>query len=221
MLNTNLATRPFYNETAVRVWLAAAALVVIAATVFNVWQWLGYVRSDAALAAQATADEAKAGELRRNAGRLRSSVDAKLIQAVASDAQQANDLIGRRTFSWTDLFNRFELTIPAGVRITSVRQRLDKDRGSVLTVTVIARSVADVNAFLDNLESDGGFADLIAHDETMTDDGELEAVIETVYRPAPGAAPSLRAGARRRGAPGGAKTKTETSAPDAPKGAAR
>jgi Tfp pilus assembly protein PilN len=186
MLNTNLATRPFYNQTAVRVWLAAAALVVIVATVFNVWEWFSYVRSDAALEAQAAADEAKAAELRQNAVRLRSSVDANQIQAIASDALQANDLIDRRIFSWTDLFNRFEVTIPAGVRITSVRHRVDKDRGSVLTVAVLARGVGDINAFLDSLENDGGFADLIAHDETMTDDGDIEAVIETVYRPAPG-----------------------------------
>ena len=121
MLKTNLATRPFYNESAVRVWLAAAALVVTVATVFNVWQWFGYVRSDAALAAQASADEAKAAELRRSAARSRSSVDANQMQAIAADAQQANNLIGRRTFSWTELFNRFEVTIPANVRITSVR----------------------------------------------------------------------------------------------------
>ena len=183
MLRTNLATKPFYNQTAVRVWLAAAALVVIAATVFNVWQWFEYVRSDAVLAAQASADEVKAAELRRSAARFRSSVDTNQIQAITADAQQANDLIGRRTFSWTELFNRFELTIPADVRITSVRQRADKERGTVLTVSVLARDVKDVNSFLDGLENTGAFTELIAHDETLTDEGELEAILEAVYRP--------------------------------------
>jgi Tfp pilus assembly protein PilN len=197
MLRTNLATRPFYNETAVRVWLAIAALLVIAATIFNVWRWLGHVRSDAALATQAAADESRAAEQRRSASRLRSSVDPSQFQAIAADADQANDLIGRRTFSWTELFNRFEGTIPADVRITSVRQRTDRERGSVLTVTVLARDVSEINKFLDTLENTGAFAELIAHDETLNDSGELEAVLETLYRPSSAAPSTATSGAVR------------------------
>jgi Tfp pilus assembly protein PilN len=182
MITTNLATRPFYNESAVRLWLALAALLVLCATIFNVAQWAGYSRSDAALAAQASADEARARELRGNAGRLRGRVESRQIQAIAADAQQANDLIRRRTFSWTDLFNRFEATIPPDVRITSVRQRVDKAGASILTIAVLARDVTEVNQFIDNLENEGAFVDPLAHNETINENGELEAVLETVYR---------------------------------------
>jgi Tfp pilus assembly protein PilN len=192
MITTNLATRPFYNESAVRLWLGLAALLVICATIFNLAQWAGYSRSDAALAAQASADEARAREVRGNAARLRGRVESRQIQAIAADAQQANDLITRRTFSWTDLFNRFEATIPPDVRITSVRQRIDKAGASILTIAVLARDVTEVNQFIDNLENEGAFVDPLAHYETLNEDGELEAVLETVYRP--GAAPPSAAG---------------------------
>ena len=49
--------------------------------------------------------------LRANAARLRSSVDVAQIDAASVDARQANDLIDRRTFSWTELFNQFEATL--------------------------------------------------------------------------------------------------------------
>jgi Tfp pilus assembly protein PilN len=183
MLRNNLATRPFYNESAVRFWLALVALIVAAATIFNVVQWTRYAQSDTDLAAKATADESAARNLRASASRLRSTVDPKQVQAIAADADQANSLIARRTFSWTALFNQFEATIPADVRITSVRQRVDRGRGAVLTISVQARGVDDVNAFIDNLEKTGAFTELLAQDEAMNETGEVEAVLEALYRP--------------------------------------
>ena len=38
MLRTNLSTRPFYNERAVHVCLALSAILVVALTVFNLWE---------------------------------------------------------------------------------------------------------------------------------------------------------------------------------------
>jgi Tfp pilus assembly protein PilN len=186
MLDTNLATRPFYNETAVRFWLGLILAVVLAATVYNAYEWVRFSKSDTQRAAQASEDEARAAELRASAARLRATVDADKIRMTAADASQANDLIGRRTFSWTELFNQFEATIPADVRITSVRQRIDRERGSVLTIIVHAKNVDEVNSFIDKLEATGVFRELLAQDEAMGDNREIEAVLEAVYRPAPG-----------------------------------
>ena len=133
MIRGNLATRPFYNERAVHLWLLVAALVVVAATLFNVVQMLRYSRSDTELARQAANDEARATELRAEAARLRATVDAKQIERASLEARQANELIDRRTFSWTALLNEFEATLPPDVRITSFRPRIDPKRGNVVT----------------------------------------------------------------------------------------
>ncbi len=158
MIRTNLSTRPFYNEGAVRSWLAILAIVAVAATVFNVSRVLRYSRSDTELATQASRDEARAAELRATAAKLRASVDTKQVDAASVEARQANDLIDRRTFSWTELFNRLETTLPPEVRITSVRPSLDRDRRIMLTITVLARGVDDVNEFMEKLEATGAFA---------------------------------------------------------------
>src|SRR5690349_7347068 len=121
MIRTNLSTRPFYNEGAVRLWLLVLGLIVALATVFNVSQLLRYSRSDTEQAMQASRDEARAAELRAAAAKLRASVDTRQIQAAFAEAREANDLIDRRTFSWTELLNQFEATLPDQVRITSVR----------------------------------------------------------------------------------------------------
>jgi Tfp pilus assembly protein PilN len=192
VIDTNLATRPFYNERAVRLWLMVAALAVGAATVFNVSRVLYYSRSDTTLASAAARDEQRVVELRRAAADLRGSVDPRQVDAASSEARRANELIDRRTFSWTALFNQFEATLPPDVRITSVRPRIGP-RGVVLTVTVLARGVPDVDAFMENLEATGAFAELLARDERVLESGQLEAALETVYVPAAAPAPATGA----------------------------
>ena len=45
-------------------------------------------------------------------------------------------IIEQRAFSWTDLFNRFEETLPADVRIVAVQPQIDKDERMLVAVTV-------------------------------------------------------------------------------------
>jgi Tfp pilus assembly protein PilN len=185
VIRSNLSTRPFYNDGTVRTWLAVLGAVVLAATVFNVVRVAQYSGSNTELAMQASADERRAGELRAAAARLRGSVDARQIEAASVEARQANALIDRRTFSWTELFNRFETTLPRDVRITAVRPIVDKDHRVVLTVTVLARAVDEVNQFMENLEATGAFSNLLSRQERMNEDEQIESVLETVYSPRP------------------------------------
>jgi Tfp pilus assembly protein PilN len=199
VIKSNLATRPFYNEPAVRLWLFAAAVVVGAATVFNISQMLRYSRSDTELARQAANDEARAAELRAEAARLRSTVDARQIERASLEAQRANELIDRRTFSWTALWNELEATLPQNVRITSFRPRLEPKRGNVVTISLIARSVDDVQQFMENLEKTGAFPEIFPPSERTNEDGQLETVIEAVYTPRakPSVAPAAQGAPER------------------------
>jgi len=182
VITTNLSTRPFYNERVVRLALLLVALIVVALSVFNVNRVIHYSRSETALGQQATDDERRAADLRAQARRLRASVDPKQIELVALEARKANDLIDRRTFSWTELFNRFETTLPDEVRITSVRPKVDSKTGTTLTISVIARSVDDVNQFMSNLEKTGAFHMVGSRfDEHVNEQGQLEAVFEMKY----------------------------------------
>jgi Tfp pilus assembly protein PilN len=183
VIRTNLSTRPFYNERSVQTLLVIVAVLVVAATSFNVSRVVGYSRSDTRLATQASRDEARAADLRKQAARLRASVDPKQVDFASTDARQANDLIDRRTFSWTELFNQFETTLPDEVRITSVKPRSDRTHGTILLITVVARGVDDVSSFMANLEATGAFANLRPAEEHINERGELESVLETAYTP--------------------------------------
>jgi len=198
VIHTNLSTKPFYNERRVQTLLLIVAVLVVAATSFNVSRVVGYSRSDTRLATQASRDEARAADLRKQAAQLRASVDPKQVDFASADARQANDLIDRRTFSWTELFNQFERTLPDEVRITSVKPRADPVYGTVIRINVVARGVDDVSSFMANLEATGAFTNLRPAEEHINDRGELESALETAYAPAaarPAAAPPAK-GAR-------------------------
>jgi len=151
--------------------------------VFNISQVLRYSNSNTELVTRAANDEDRAAELRRNAQKLRASVDVAQVNAVSVDARQANDLIDRRTFSWTELFNRFERTLPDDVRITAVHPTVDKERRIVLLVNVLARGVDDVNQFMENLDETNAFFELRSREEQTNEEGQIESTLEMVYQP--------------------------------------
>jgi Tfp pilus assembly protein PilN len=185
VIKTNLSTRPFYNERAVHIALIVVAVVVAAATAFNVSRILRYSSSDTRLATEASRDEARAADLHQQAARLRASVDPRQVELASAGARHANDLIDRRTFSWTELLNRFETTLPDDVRITAVRPSVDREKGIILRVDVIARGVEDVQEFMENLDATGAFPDVRPPQDRPDDDG-LHATLEMGYVPAAG-----------------------------------
>ena len=183
MLRTNLATRPFYNERLVRVVLGLVSLLVLGLTAFNVVQVMRLTSRDAAVRAQADADEAEANRLRNEARVIRQTINRDQLAAVQAAAREANQLIDRRAFSWTDLFNRFEATLPGDVRIASVTPQLDQQGRLLVAVTVISRRVEELDGFIEALEKTGGFQEVLSRQEEAQEDGTLRSVIQGYYRP--------------------------------------
>jgi Tfp pilus assembly protein PilN len=197
MIRTNLSTRPFYNERVVSLWLVLFFVVAAAATIFNTTRVLQYSHSDTEQGTSASRDESRASELRRSAAKLRGTVDAKQIERASTQAREANDLIDRRTFSWTELFNVFEKTLPDDVRITAVRPNIDEGRFR-LRIAVVARGVEDVNQFINNLQKTGMFPQVgSAISEHFEEDGSLVTDLEVEYQP-----PTGRAAGRQRSGTG-------------------
>jgi type IV pilus assembly protein PilN len=183
VIRTNLATRPFYNERLINLWLLLLGAVVLLATIFNVTRVRSDSGSNTELASQATQNVTRTNEMRRTAGQLRATLDAKQIEAVSADAREANNLIDRRTFSWTALFNRLETTLPDDARITSVRPVVDRNHKITLQMTIVAKSVSDVDQFMSRLDETGAFKDLYSTEERPNEDGQIESVLSMVYTP--------------------------------------
>lgn len=185
MLRTNLASRPFYNERVVRAGLLLVALLTAAFTLFNVARIVSLRGRSAELNAQIAEANARFGELRANAQKIRQALNQQDVDAVQAAARQANQLIERRAFSWTGLFNQFEATLPASVRITAVQPQVDKDGRMVLAITAVSRRVEDLDTFIEQMEKSGAFASTLARAESVEEDGTVKTQLQGFYRGTP------------------------------------
>lgn len=181
MLRTNLATRPFYNERAVQLVLGLILVIVIAVTAFNVAELIRLSGSQRALGARAAESERDAARLRRDAATVRAQINTKELETVASAAREANGIIDQRAFSWSELFDQLEQTLPDDVRITAIDPTLTKEGQFIIQIVVQARRSEDVDQFIESLEKTGSFHDMITPIESTNDDGLLEAVIRGTY----------------------------------------
>jgi hypothetical protein len=192
-LRTNLATRPFYNERAVQAALVAVAVVVLTATVFNVWQLVSLTTRDRTLGAESAAADARAQTLRQQITPARSGLDSARLVEVAAAVREANAAIDARTFSWTAVLNWLETRLPSDVRIASITPRADTDGRFVLAFKIEGEGVEAIDRFLSALDGTGRFDELLVRQERETEDGTIEATIEGYYRATPAPAPAVPA----------------------------
>lgn len=188
ILRTNLATRPFYNTRAVRGILALLAVLVIAITLFDVIQDVRLSARERTLGARADQAEAEAERLRGQAAQIRAQIDPKDLASVSAEAREANAIIDRRAFSWTELLTQFEKTLPNDVRITAVQPRIEQNGDFVVSMIAQARRIEDLDAFMDALEKRGSFRDVRQKEEQTNDEGLIEAVVDATYVPQQGQA---------------------------------
>lgn len=203
MLRTNLSTRPFYNVRAVRAALGAVALVALILTLFNVYEILRLRAQNSDARSTIASNDAQARSLREQAAQVRRGIDQTRLAAVQVAATEANALIDRRTFSWTELLNQFQATLPADVRIAGVTPSMDNDGRRVVSITVFSRRIEDLEQFMDALDKTGQFSGVMSRADRPEEGGGLQSDVQAFYAPA--SAPAVRpapASEPGRGAPG-------------------
>jgi Tfp pilus assembly protein PilN len=206
----NLSTRPFYNERALHILLVLVAVLLVAVSVFNAAEVLRLSARQTALRSEVEAEEARARDVRQKATTLRAQLGQEELEQVLAAAKEANTLIDRRTFSWTQLFNHIEATLPADVMLTAVRPRAVEE-GFTVSLGVLGRSVDDIDAFIEKLEDTGAFTELLSQDEAPEDTGLIRATLIGRYQaasprgPAAGAPPAPDARRTSTGGTGGSR----------------
>lgn len=187
MLRTNLSTRPFYNERAVHAVAAVVAALVLAITVWQVARVVRLSRYKTELTSAIARDKAESDRRRQEAETIRKGMDQKELASVAAAAKEANQLIEQRTFSWTQLFNQLEATLPEDVMLTAVRPEF---KGGVTHVNmeIQGRGGDDIDAFWERLEKTGSFRDIEWSGLTVTEDGIHRVQMTAAYAPPPPAA---------------------------------
>jgi Tfp pilus assembly protein PilN len=197
MLRTNLSTRPFYNERAVRTMLAVLGFIAIGLTIFNAVEILRLERAGRDARQTVAQNAAQALDMREKAQVIRQGINQVQLETVRVTARDANALIDRRTFSWTALLNYFQATLPPDVRIAGVAPQIDSEGRMLVAISVFARRIDDLSEFEDALESTGAFTNVLSRTIGTEQDGTTRAELQGYYSGpvAPAAAASAPAGA--------------------------
>ena len=170
----NLATRPFYNDRAVHLVLAVLGLTVAAVLVFGATRLVELSRAHGALTLEAEAAEREAAAVSTQTAGLEREMPRDALASLVVAAEEVNRLIAQRLFSWTAFFNVIERTLPANVMLTAVRPDTDAE-GTSVDLAVIGRTVADIEEFIRRLEATGAFADVLARQGELNDEGMYRA----------------------------------------------
>ena len=195
MLDINLATRPFYNERVVHVvllLLGTGAFLLMALGGQSVYE---LSTSHAEVIRAAELAEAETGTIAQETLGLQENISDDELEALRLSAAEANRLIDQRVFSWTDLFNVIERTLPNRVMLTGLRPTGTSDN-LTLTIGVIGERITDIEQFIEQLEASQSVTNVLARQEQRTEDGMYSAqLIGEFSGSIPGA--NLRADDRR------------------------
>jgi hypothetical protein len=158
VLDLNLASRPFKNNTLLWTAYLLAFVLLGTFTVWNIMTWREHIEKLTQLQDTVQSIEGRIADLDRREARAEQGIKAYDLNALEIQAAKANEVIEWKAFSWTRLFNKMELIQPYDVRMTSIRPLFrGGDRRSILqaaasekrqSVAVAVEGTAkDFNAF--------------------------------------------------------------------------
>src|ERR1041385_6819107 len=185
-LDINLASQPY--EDARQFWMrwgtaaGAVALLTLALLVLDVTGWVAARRDRIAIAQKR--------DLIAERDRIRSEAEAFLNRpenrTTRDESQFLNQLIERKSFSWTRVLENLEKVMPPRVHLVAITPKLDEDNQLLLTMTVAGDSPDRAIELARRMEESRRFAqtNIIRESHTDTPTGDTEVFeIAAIYIP--------------------------------------
>ena len=167
------------------VMLALLSAGLVALIVISVWQAYGFVYYSS-LSAQIRGDARNAEVDSRALARRLADMESKLNRPEAtaklSEIGFLNDIIVRKTFSWTRMFATLEQVTPDGVHLVTLRPEFVPETGITLHIDVRGRSTSDITEFIERLQAAPVFDTVRVHSEIKAET-DLEVSMSVPYHP--------------------------------------
>ena len=156
----DLTTRPFPSYKTTNVLLTATLVLIVA---FSLWQVLGFLDYTERVAELRETEQ----EIRVDWDYLGGRVDNLQQQLTRPEAlaqmeqtRFLNQVVERKSFSWSRLLSVIEDVIPRGVYLTALEPQID-NRGRIrIEMDARGRTVADISTFIAGLEQTPVFKDV-------------------------------------------------------------
>jgi Tfp pilus assembly protein PilN len=182
----NLSTRPFKPYRAANFGLLILLLVLLAVSAQQVLSYQQY-SSLASISRQEEQDvRADTDHLSAEVQKLNDKMASGNATSKLSEVELLNQILIRKSFSWTRVFASLEKAMPENVRLLSLHPFLDEGGRIGLTMDIRGRSLADATEFLSTLERSDIFTEVQLAVQEKKDSGanatgEVEFSLSSYY----------------------------------------
>lgn len=185
----NFARRPFQDDR--RVYAAAGVLFLAGVLLLsaNLKVFGEYRRQVADTRAEVAALEARLARADEKARAAKSALASYKMSALAEESQGLAQIVAERRFSWTDLLNRLERTLPPDVGLAHLQPRFEKEGEAFLDLQLYAKTREAIVKTIAALSKDPAFGEVDLRSETSAEAGAAEPFqfqIGTRYEPGAG-----------------------------------
>ncbi|HEX5227841.1 MAG TPA: hypothetical protein VFW44_09030 [Bryobacteraceae bacterium] len=149
----NLASEPFRRDRPLVVGSAALAILLTLLLVYQVFTIVSERRQAADIRVALARETAQLQRVSAQQAKLNATLHRPENSEVLERSLFLNTLIERKGISWTKIFSDLGKTMPANVRLMTIRPFVNKDNKVTLDMTIGAMTPVGVIDFLKALES--------------------------------------------------------------------
>lgn len=175
----NLASRYRVGVTSYRIWLISGCVGLLLSIAWSIWQGILVYEENQIIEVELERvrqlDHVVMAEARNEGIDLSESA----LRRLSSEVDLANQLLEKRTFSWTAFLTELEQTIPPRLALTSVR--LDQV-GKIVQLTGTAMTLEDITTFTVGLQNHATFKDPVLAQHRVGPSGLVEFDVTVHYR---------------------------------------
>lgn len=175
----NLSSRYRAGMTHYRIWLISGCIGLLLSIVWSLWQ--GVLIYEESQIIEAELERVRQLDHMVMAEAKKEGIDLSegALQRLSSEVDLANQLLEKRTFSWTTFLGELEQTIPPHLALTSIR--LDQ-AGKTVQLTGTATNLEEITAFTVGLQNHATFKDPVLAQHRVGSGGLVEFDVTVRYR---------------------------------------
>jgi type IV pilus assembly protein PilN len=165
----NLSTRPFPAYGLTNVLLAAVLVILAIITTWQAYGFMTYTSQAAEIRDQERTARVESEVLGRRLAELEGELNTPEAAAKLDEIGYLNDLIARKTFSWTQVFANLENLVPDNVHLTALTPEIGPAGPVVMRINVRGRNVDGISNFISALEKSPAFENVVVSTEEKRD----------------------------------------------------
>lgn len=167
----NLASRPFRDYRPVYAVVVVTSLIIAFMMLNNFDTWYRYQRDTRTTRSDIQKYETQIEEEGRRQQVVLSEMKKIDLTALGKQSKFVNAQLAERAFSWSELLERLESTVPSDVRIISVAPSFSDDGQVHLNLSAEAKSTNGMIATINRFQSSPAFSNPFPTNEDKTESG--------------------------------------------------